>query len=113
MLMPLLQFFICLFWGGISKALEDMKTALRAEPDNVKFILRAARSAVSLGNRTEGERYYARALELEPGNATAQKELKDLESIRTFVKNAAAAVEKKQFNNALSLLDRVCGNSRE
>lgn len=92
---------------SFQEAMDDMQFALRLDPDNVKFLLRAARCAVSLGNRTEGERYYARVQEMDPSNATAIEELGMLNNIRKLVQNAQEALDAGHFNNALSLLNRA------
>ena len=90
-----------------SNGLNDAKRAIALDATNPKYSLRAAKCALSLGRRSDAERYYGEVLQLDAQNATALRELQQLKQISNLSRSAMDAMSSGQYNNAISLMDRA------
>eukprot|EP00048_Salpingoeca_helianthica_P005416 m.87634 g.87634 ORF g.87634 m.87634 type:complete len:520 (-) comp13591_c1_seq1:27-1586(-) len=88
-------------------AASDARMALAKEPTNIKYHLRAGRCYLSLWRISDAQRHFSAALEIDPANADAIKENQALQELLRIEKSVEAAFTDKQFNNAISLLERA------
>lgn len=62
--------------GRYQSALDDCKSVLRLDPSNARAIARSAKCYLSLGDVAEARRQYKAAIDADPANAAAKKEVR-------------------------------------
>jgi len=88
-------------------ALTDSLAATELEPTTVKFWERAAKCYSSLGRNSDARRLYDHILELDPDNASARREVGQVQHVKQLEEQAKTAVESGHLNSALSLCQRA------
>eukprot|EP01147_Barroeca_monosierra_P010596 gene10596-2719_t len=88
-------------------ALNDVQTALSLEPNNTKFHLRASRCYQALGRLSDARRHLQQAQQFDPDSAQVRAQVEEVNRIEVFVSRAEQAFEAKQYNNALSQIERA------
>ncbi|CAG8524092.1 17050_t:CDS:2, partial [Acaulospora morrowiae] len=95
------------------EALEDCQRALSLDPSSFKALLRGAKCNFVLGNLSEAERWYTKALHLEPTNGQANSEYKQLCQVQNYIHQAETYLQNAQHGLAINALDRAASTMEE
>ncbi|OVA18102.1 DnaJ domain [Macleaya cordata] len=90
-----------------SEALNDLNTALEADPTLSEAYLRRASILRQLCRFEESEKNYKKYLELKPGDSAAEKELSQLLQAQNALDTALNLFDTKEFGKALDYVDKV------
>ncbi|KAG0371325.1 hypothetical protein BC939DRAFT_478682 [Gamsiella multidivaricata] len=88
-------------------AAKDCQTAVQLDPSFVKGYLRGAKCQLQLGNVNESIRLYTKALEMEPNNVPAAKELALVNHVQAQIDQIQMYMNNKQFGLGANACDRL------
>lgn len=92
--------------GKYSDALEDARRAVSLEPTMVKGYVRIAKCGIALGDVTISEQAIKKVKELDIDNKTIDMEIRSLEVLKQFEKEATVAFDKKDYRKVVYCMDR-------
>ncbi|XP_050242953.1 dnaJ protein P58IPK homolog [Quercus robur] len=90
-----------------SDALDDLNTAIEADPMFSEAYFRRASILRQLCRYEESEKSYNKFLELKPGNSAAQKELSQLFQAQSALDTALTLFDSGDFTKSLEYVDKV------
>ncbi|KAJ7976974.1 DnaJ protein like [Quillaja saponaria] len=90
-----------------TEALDDLNTAIEADPTLSEAYLRRASVLRQLCRYEESERSYNKFLELKPGNSVAEKELSQLLQARSALETAQSLFHSGDFKKSLEYVDKI------
>lgn len=92
-------------------ALADARQAVGLDPNMVKGYLRIAKCGIALGDLTIADQAIKKVKELELDNKTIENEVRSLEALKQFEREAHVAFEKKDYRKVVYCMDRCLAHS--
>ncbi|KAJ7972417.1 DnaJ protein like [Quillaja saponaria] len=90
-----------------TEALDDLHTAIEADPTLSEAYLRCASILRQLCRYEESERSYKKFLELKPRNSVAEKELSQLLQAQSALETAQSLFDTNNFTKSLEYVDKI------
>nr|GEW65645.1 DnaJ protein P58IPK homolog [Tanacetum cinerariifolium] len=90
-----------------SEAINDLNTAIEADPSLSEAYLRRASVLRRLCRYEESEKSYKKFLEMKPGNSAAEKELSQLHQAQSALDSANSLFDSGDYIKALDFIDKV------